>query len=397
MENNNNSLFRDEAVEFKKNAWMNQYQTNLPKVNTLLTNFSVIIIIILISIFFLPYSYKIKVNGNVYYQPAATELQFKSKGVVSEIMVSIGDRVKIGQDIVKVKNEINYNEGGVNSKTLDNLSRKLSYLNNRRNEILNDFTTRQNIVKNKISSLDDTISTVNQSIKDGEERVDILIRVFYKYKKLKSEGLVNDQEMASKEKDLQQVIAELNNLKIKLKELHFSKISLSSEKEQLDIEKNKELFTIRETVNATENLRIKTAANFESNVKSNLDGVIGALDLSIGKNISPGDVAAIVLPENVKPKVSLSVPDYAIFFLKRNQVVKLKVSSFPFKFFGSVSGRIDYISSSPEKLTSNKKYFKVDVTIDDKSLMLPVGVNVEAQIITITRPIWKWLFVPISI
>lgn len=392
---NCDSIFRKEALEYKKNTWISEYATALPSVHTVLIKTSIAILFFLILVLFCNYSYKIKVNGSVFYRPSAFEIEFNHSGVVSEVLVTQGEYIKKDQVIAKIRNELNYNEGEINEQIEKNIYEQIELLQNRKMKINKEFSGKLLILEKRIKTIDDTSVTLKKIIESENKRLAILKSRVNEYKKLKQKGIVTNEEIIGRENDLFQAISNINALTLKGKDLLSNKLSLLSDKALLLSEWEMEKFKIENSLNVANNAKIKASANLELNITSSQGGKVSSIDIHTGQNVVAGNVAAVLLPESAVPAIVLLVPAQTLYYLKKGQDVKLKISSLPFDIFGNITGKIESISQSPDKLSAKEKHFRVIVTIDNKSTSIPVGVDVEAKIITLKRPIWKWLFIPL--
>jgi len=74
----------------------------------------------------------------------------------------------------------------------------------------------------------------------------------------------------------------------------------------------------------------------------------------------------------------------------------LRVESLPWEWFGKIHGKVTTISLSPELITGSNQRFRILITPDATTQILPAGVKVEADIMTSHRRIWEWIFSPVK-
>ena len=91
-----------------------------------------------------------------------------------------------------------------------------------------------------------------------------------------------------------------------------------------------------------------------------------------------------VLPENISYFVEMLIPQYNFGKVKQGQDVLLKFQAYPFEQYGSVLGKIEYISNSPTDSGYLAKVILPNglITNYKKPLQCRDGLYAQAEIIT---------------
>lgn len=91
-----NSLFRQEALQHKKNAWLGDFTVSAPSVLPIALWSAVAVLLVAILLLFTTYAKRVPVTGRVIYTPSAAEAVFNHEGIIGRITVRQGERVKKG-------------------------------------------------------------------------------------------------------------------------------------------------------------------------------------------------------------------------------------------------------------------------------------------------------------
>ncbi|MCW2488861.1 biotin/lipoyl-binding protein, partial [Candidatus Symbiopectobacterium sp. NZEC127] len=129
--NNDHSVFRPEALEYKNNAWLGDFTVSAPSVLPTALWCSVGVLLVAVLLLFTPYAQRVPVNGRVIYTPAAAEAVFNQDGVIGSIGVSQGERVKKGDIIATLSRDVTYVGGGMNQAVQDAAQRQITELQKR--------------------------------------------------------------------------------------------------------------------------------------------------------------------------------------------------------------------------------------------------------------------------
>lgn len=137
-------------------------------------------------------------------------------------------------------------------------------------------------------------------------------------------------------------------------------------------------------------------------IKSPVRGVVKGLAVNtIGSVVQPGQVLMEIVPMDAPLVVDLKIPPRYIGHVKPGQDVQVKFSSFDFSRYGSVAGRLDFISAATFNGQNGERYYQGRVRLardyvgnDEKNVIMP-GMTVMADVITGRKTILEYLLKPI--
>ena len=139
------------------------------------------------------------------------------------------------------------------------------------------------------------------------------------------------------------------------------------------------------------------------NIKSPSYGYVKGIKVkTIGGVVEAGKVILEVVPLEGALVVETKIQPRDVGHIKLGQEVKVKISSYDFSRYGTVHGKLEYISATTfinddgtryylGKVSLEKNYVGQDAT---RNLIIP-GMTVEADIVTGTKTILAYLLKPI--
>lgn len=136
-----------------------------------------------------------------------------------------------------------------------------------------------------------------------------------------------------------------------------------------------------------------------------MSGTITSLTAKIGQPAQVTEPIMTIVPSTAKMEAKLYVPTRAAGFLRRGQEVRLQIDAFPYATFGTVSGRIERISTSATPRKTNQgntePVYQVVATIPQPHVQafgrvhkLQPDMTLTARIVLERRSLGAWLFEP---
>lgn len=198
------------------------------------------------------------------------------------------------------------------------------------------------------------------------------------------------------ENDYFNSLFKINNYKISIERVIGEKFQILDDINKIKSQKNQLLINMGKQKTNFQQQIINSAANLESIITSPIDGIISSLNIVNGQKIEENKIIAVIVPNNATTLIEILTPPSTKPYLNVGQSVIMRVDSQPWKWFGKISGKIISISTTPNNLSENEVYFRALVIPDNSSLYLPAGVSVNADVLTLKRKIWEWLFIPLK-
>jgi HlyD family secretion protein len=354
-------------------------------------------------------------------EPIGTTIDVKVPigGVIEKILVTEGELVKKDQTLLeldttaasaklqaleRVKSQINADivlskiqlggEEDIGSLT-SNQKLKLTSLNNEYNSRINASANAvKQIEFQKISIMEnlksqkEVLSIREEILKNLEEVTEIGGLSKIKYLKEQQEVIQLRGRVESTKSELEKISATLAEAENKLANtIAASKIDFSSK-----IEENvKQVAQIENQISDT-----KLTLKYQE-ITSPLDGLVFDLQPAapgyvVGGNDKP--ILKIVPVDDLVARVFVSNRDIA--FLKKGQLVNIRIDAYPYNEFGEIDGKIESIGSDVLEPNEEYNFYRFPVTIKmdqpfllhkNKELPLITGMSVSVNIVLRQRPV----------
>lgn len=133
-------------------------------------------------------------------------------------------------------------------------------------------------------------------------------------------------------------------------------------------------------------------------------GVIQQLAVhSVGGVVTPAQPLMIVVPDSASVTAEVTIANQDIGFVNAGQMAEVKLETFPYTKYGTVSARVDVVTA--DAVTDEKKgsYYPAiltlsqkDMDIDGKRIPLSPGMNITAEIKTGQRRVIEFLLSPVQ-
>lgn len=132
-------------------------------------------------------------------------------------------------------------------------------------------------------------------------------------------------------------------------------------------------------------------------------GIVKGMTVNtIGGVVQPGQEILSVLPLDERLVVETRIPPQYIGHVAVGQPVQIKVSAYDYSRYGSLEGRLDFISATTFRSEKNERYYGGRVIFDETALRaagqtLPIlpGMTVMAEIVTGEKTILEYLLKPV--
>ena len=310
-------------------------------------------------------------------------IQHVDGGRIAEINVVDGQEVKEGQVLMR----LNDSEAGAEYLTLSakywSLFTRVERLRALLGDRKADFSAVPEQYKQLVAEQEITLKTSKDQINQLESEIKILGEVSSIRGDLAKEKLATRVQALDAQRNLSQAQAEL---------LRYRKANMD------------DLNTTTGELAQTEEQMTKLKERLQRvDILSPVDGVVQDLKFrTVGGVIPPGATLMNVVPLDGKMHAEVRVQPTDIGFVKKGEEARLKLGTYDFMRYGTVSGQVVMVSSFSSLDEKSNPYFKVVVSIPqnyvgDKEKTIEPGMTVQADIITDRQSVLKYLFRPIYV
>jgi len=376
----------------------------------------------------------IRGTGKVSPASQVQNIQSLEGGIISEILVIEGQRVKAGQALIKIsdiafsssfeENRLLYLELLARSSRLSaeafgrafkpepEVSEDAPHLVKSEKSL---FDSNQAQLKETLSGLEEKISQQKSALLEAQSKQRQLKKSLDLVKKeiniklpLKERGIISEVEFlqlqqreAEFEGEIEAARLSVPRIESTIEEARFNKQGerlnfQNNAKKELN-EVNAEISRIKESQNALQD-RVK-----RTTLRSPVNGIVQRLYINtIGGVISPGNNILDIVPQEDSLLVELKIKPADIAYVNVGQFARLKFSAYDFAIHGSLQGIVTFISADSITNEEGESFFLVRVKptkpfLGAKSGELPIkiGMTAEADIITDKKTILSYLTEPV--
>lgn len=310
-------------------------------------------------------------------------IQHVDGGRIAEINVSDGQDVKEGQVLMR----LNDTEASAEYLTLTakywSLYTRVERLRALLGDRKADFSAVPEQYKQLVAEQEFTLKTSKDQVNQLESEIKILSEVSSIRGDLAKEKLATRVQALDAQRNLSQAQAEL---------LRYRKASMD------------DLNTTTGELSQVEEQMTKLKDRLERvDVVSPVDGVVQDLKFrTLGGVIPPGATLMNIVPVDGKLHAEVRVQPTDIGFVKKGEEARLKLGTYDFMRYGTITGKVIMVSSFSSLDEKSNPYFKVVVSIPqnfvgDKEKTIEPGMTVQADIITDRQSVLKYLFRPIYV
>lgn len=326
-------------------------------------------------------------------------------GLIGEVFVAGGDRVKAGQPLFVVERDISLTSDGktrrgfVDEDREQRLNTIESLATNKRKELESRIASFKTVLQNRRQEqvlLETQITEATNHVMDGEKtlaRLKSVADYVVADRIEQAQGDLTQRRIALSQRQAQrqQISSDIANTNNSLEEARRALVSLESEVGrdrqgvQAEYEKNRSTMT----------------------VSAPMDGVVSFSQAMVGRNIKAEDVVMAISAEGPRSlQAALRIPSRERGFVKEGQPVRLKFDAFPYARFGTMEVQIDSISrntivrQAPSPMAQNQQgdeymaYAQLPQDFfaahNERHQILP-GMRATASVLVERRTIAEWV------
>lgn len=409
----NSGLFRKEALESRRGELFGTVVI-YPNITYSVIFFflSVWFVLFIVWMFETVYAKKIAVMGWLEPEAGIIKIFEVDQGVIAEVFVKDGDKIKKGQHILAVKREkvISLREN-LSEKLVHELKQQNSLLEQEKARSIKENANMVAGIQDKIKSNNDQISLLIKQKEIYVNRVNLVQNDLERYTALLNINQISQASFDQAKEKLLIVESNIGEVDIKIEALSIAVKSLENELRQSEINLQANLQSI-ESKTYENNSRIDSIGS-ESYfyIVAPADGVVANFQLRVGSRIDVNKPLLSILPASKTLVAKLLVPVKAIGSVKAQQIVNVRYDAYPYQQFGTFRGKILRISESAalsqelidSPLQVNGSVYLMYVQLDAQEiessgevLKLAPGMTLIADVLIDSKSIMQWIFNPVK-
>ncbi len=407
-------LFRTEALEAKRGAWLGSISLAQPLRLWVLTSGAVLAAVLVGLLLTLgTYTRRSTVVGQLVPTMGLATVMAPATGVVSRLDVYEGARVDDGQTLAIVSvPRATVSEGD----TLVALEQRLV---RRRSGLMDGQAAQQELqaaqeagFRTQLAEAQRELRQIEVEIGTRREQVRIASETLQRLRQLEGERYVSLLQIKQQESSALSWQAELQNLERQgistrrsIAQIHQAIRELPGQAKVTDAGLTRDLAVLEQE-------QLEAQARGALNVRAPVSGSVSAQLVKPGQAVQAGQPMLSLLPGDDGLEAELLVPSRAIGFVEPGDSVLLRYQAFPYQKFGHHKGKVVRISRSalsPGELgtlignvQAGEPFYRVTVALSQQAVMafgteeqLKPGMLLDADILGERRRLIEWVFEPL--
>ncbi len=331
--------------------------------------------------------------GRVIPSKSLQKIQSLEGGILESILVTEGELVEEGQDLIHIGDAIfasNYEENMAKSEVLSARLVRLNAEANGSKKLIFPADTREDLAQSerelfqkRLADYQATESGLSSRLTLATEEEGLLLDA-------RESGAVSPIELLRVQKE----VAELTS---QIKMLHTNSERLAME--QYDTHKS-ELETLTEAIKRDKDRLDRTV------LRSPVRGTINKIYINTeGRVIASGVDIMEIVPSDDTLLIEANVRPADIAFIHPDQSATVKFTAYDFTTYGGLQGRVEHISADTITDDQGENFYQIKVRTDENSLgqdrrgeELPIipGMVTEIDILTGEKTVLTYLLKPIT-
>ena len=335
-------------------------------------------------------------RGQVIAIAKTQQIQAAIDGVIEEIYVHEGDKIKRGQDLVLLErsqaeaaHEDSEAKVAALKATLARLEaevygKPLKFDENLKKEYPDFFENQSALFQRRQQALNDEIKALEESLTLAKEELNLNLPLLKR-------GDIGATEIIRLKRQIADLKGKITNTRNKY--FQESQTDMTTAEEELST-KEQELTDKKITLERT-------------HITSPMDAIVNNIIITTrGARVRPGDVIMELVPFGDELIVEAKMSPSDISFVKPGQLASVKLDAYDYSIYGMFHGKVKYISPDTlmERSSEGEKYyFRVLISMGETELTakngqkieLTPGMTAQVNIVTGNRSVLTYLTKPI--
>lgn len=334
-------------------------------------------------------------SGSVIASSKTQEIQSAIDGVISDVLVKEGQKIRKGDMIITLERSQNAAAFEAANAKVASYKATIARLEAEvysKPLVFSEMTqkypefvrTQKELFVKRQQALNDEINTLKEMLKLSQEELKLNL------------PLVENKDIGYAEIiKIKKQIAEINGQITNKKNKYF-------QDSQAELTKMNEELSTKE-----QELADKTVTLERSEINASMDAIVKNIVITTkGAKVRPGDIILELVPVDDRLIIEAKLSPSDISFIKIGQNAAVKLDAYDYSIYGIFNGKVAYISPDTlkEKTSEGEKlYFRVQIELNQQQIMskigkeinLTPGMTAQIDIITGDRSVLTYLTKPI--
>jgi membrane fusion protein len=415
------TLFRQEAVEAKRDACFGRVQIT----QSLPTNLVVVAGVLLLAISIAcaivgHYTRRVNATGLILPRDGLLNLSSTVAGIVAASAAVEGQKVEKGQLLFVIDREANSVTGPTVRQAIESLKQQKALLQQQRDLRKVMARAEQEALQAQILNEEAQHAELAQQIAVNEENVRRLKAKSDQLAEANRNHIISDLAFQSQNTVYLEVLGRQGVAKQNYLQTEGRLVQAKATLAALDHKTEQSVNEIEQNILNVAQHIAENEAKQSIYVLAPADGIVTALRVHVGQGVDPNTILVTLLPSSGTMEANLVVDSSAIGFLRVGAPVLLRYAAFPFQKFGLYKGTVTELTLAPisddtspprgpsspaagmSSASEKGSLYRLVVTpqlpyvlAEGKQKKLEAGMQVQASIAVDRRHLYEWALEPL--
>jgi membrane fusion protein len=403
-------LFRDEALQAKRDAWIGRVQISQPLSTKIVAFVGVILLALSISYTIIGhYTRRVNASGILLPRDGLLNLSSNVAGIVASSMAVEGQKVKKGQLLFVIDREANSVTGPTVGRVIESLTQQKTLLQQQRDLRKSTARAEKEALEAQIRNEEAQHAELAQNLALNGESLQRMKAKIDQLAEAAKNHIVSNPAFQSQNSPYLEARARQGTDKQSYLQTEGRIAQAKANLADFDVKTQQSINAIEESILDVEQRIQENEAKQSLYVLAPADGILTGLQVHVGQGVEPNTTLVTLLPNSGTMEANLFVDSSAIGFVRVDEPVLLHYAAFPFQKFGLYRGKVAEITRAPVTQdvgplrSANDKGALYRIVVvpelpyvlaDGKQQRLEAGMQVQANISLDRRHFYEWIFEP---
>jgi membrane fusion protein len=339
-------LFRAEALAERRAPWLGTVLLAPQLSHRVYTAVAVVAAAAVLALLFgASFTRTARLNGWLVPPQGVVRVMAPRPGVVTALHVAEGARVRQGQPLVTLSDELQSSAlGGVQAEVARHLGERSRSLNEEREQQRGLLEKQRRALTARLAAMRGEEAQFSREIEVLKARVAIAKRNESLHREQREQGFISDMRLQIVESEVLEQVARSSALERNLMTLRREKLAVSAELNELPLRLGKEIATLDRSVAQVGQERAEAEGRREIVIQAPGDGTVTAIQAVVGAAAGNAVPLLAIVPADHRLEAHLYGPSRSIGFVQPGQRVLVRYPAFPYQRFGHHEGVVASVS-----------------------------------------------------
>jgi membrane fusion protein len=403
-------LFRDEALQAKRDAWIGRVQISQPLPAKIVALVGVILLALTVSYAILGhYTRRVNATGILLPRDGLLNLSSNVAGIVASSRVVEGQKVKKGELLFVIDREANSVSGPTVGRVIESLTQQKALMQQQRDLRKSTARAEKEALEAQIRNEEAQHAELAKNIALNEESLQRMKAKNDQLAEAAKNHIVSNAAFQSQNSAYLEAVARQGTDKQSYLQTEGRIAQAKSSLADFDVKTQQAINAIEESILDVEQRIQENQAKQSLYTLAPADGVLTGVQVHVGQGVEPNTTLVTLLPNSGAMEANLFVDSSAIGFVRVDEPVLLRYAAFPYQKFGLYTGKVTEITrapitqdaGSPRSANDKGAFYRIVVApelsyvlADGKQQRLEAGMQVQANIDLDRRHLYEWIFEP---